>query len=101
MPGHPHDDYGCEGISSCCLACPLIRCRFDDPDGIRGVRNAERYPQVQAYKYSGLPVDDIAVVFDLSPSSVRRIWKLAPNGTGQAVAVYGKLAIATSANGRD
>ena len=33
-------DTGCE-LAPSCLSCPFVRCRYDYPDGIRGLWRAE------------------------------------------------------------
>ena len=35
-----YEDTGCD-LASSCLSCPFVRCRYDYPDGIRGLWRAE------------------------------------------------------------
>ena len=47
-----HDD-GCE-VAPRCLACPLERCRYEEPNGIRTVRVRERAADIRALQREGL-----------------------------------------------
>ena len=64
---------GCADVAECCELCPLERCRYEEPGGIRAIRNAERDPQIIALRAEGMPVDDIAERFRLSRRSVYRV----------------------------
>ena len=67
-----YTDDGCE-VAARCQECPLERCRYEEPGGIRAIRNAERDPQIIALRAEGMPVDDIAERFGLSRRSVYRV----------------------------
>lgn len=72
-------DDGCD-IHSRCLTCPLPRCRYDEPGGLRAMLNAYRDQQVVALRRDGAPVDQIAERYGLSRRTVFRILSSAPNG---------------------
>jgi len=65
-------DDGCD-IHPHCLTCPLPRCRYDEPGGLRAVLNAHRNQQILALRQHGLPVEAIARRFRLSRRTVFRI----------------------------
>ncbi len=65
-------DDGCD-IHSQCLTCPLPRCRYDEPGGLRGMLNAYRDEQIVALRGDGAPVDQIAERYSLSRRTVFRI----------------------------
>ena len=60
-------------VAACCFACPLPQCRYDQPGGVRAIRNADRDPEIVALYRSGLGVDRIAERFNLSRRSVFRV----------------------------
>ncbi len=65
-------DDGCD-IHPQCLTCPLPRCRYDEPGGLRGMLNAYRDQQIVALRGDGAPVDQIAERYSLSRRTVFRI----------------------------
>lgn len=65
-------DDGCD-IHPQCLTCPLPRCRYDEPGGLRGLLNAYRDQQIVALRGDGAPVDQIAERYSLSRRTVFRI----------------------------
>lgn len=65
-------DDGCD-IHPRCLTCPLPRCRYDEPGGLRAMLNAYRDEQVLALRRDGAPVDQIAERYSLSRRTVFRI----------------------------
>jgi len=65
-------DDGCE-IHPHCLSCPLPRCRYDEPGGLRGMINAARDRQIVALRTGGIAVEEIADRFGLSRRTVFRI----------------------------
>jgi hypothetical protein len=65
-------DDGCD-IHPHCLSCPLPRCRYDEPGGVRAMLNSFRDQQIVALKREGTPVDEIAERFRLSRRTVFRI----------------------------
>jgi hypothetical protein len=68
---HYRDD-GCD-MHSRCLTCPLPRCRYDEPGGLRAMLNTYRDQQVVAQRRDGAPVDQIAERYCLSRRTVFRI----------------------------
>ncbi len=68
---HYRDD-GCD-MHSRCLTCPLPRCRYDEPGGLRAMLNTYRDQQVVALRRDGAPVDQIAERYNLSRRTVFRI----------------------------
>ncbi len=65
-------DDGCD-IHTHCLTCPLPRCRYDEPGGVRAMLNAYRDQQIAALRHDGAPVDQIAERYRLSRRTVFRI----------------------------
>jgi hypothetical protein len=72
-------DDGCD-IHPRCLTCPLPRCRYDEPGGLRAMLNAYRDEQVLALRRDGAPVDQIAERYSLSRRTVFRILSSASGG---------------------
>ena len=65
-------DDGCE-IHPHCLTCPLPRCRYDEPGGLKGMLNAARDRQIVRLRTKGTAVEDIADRFGVSRRTVFRI----------------------------
>ncbi len=65
-------DEGCD-IHPRCLTCPLPRCRYDEPGGLRAMLNAYRDQQIAALRQEGAPVDQIAERYSLSRRTVFRV----------------------------
>ena len=76
MPEHvDYRDEGCE-VAPECLACPLPRCRHDDPRGQRREAKDKRNRDLLAVRRDeGLGVQALAKRFGLSRSMVHRILK--------------------------
>ena len=73
LPEHTrYRDDGCD-IHPHCLSCPLPRCRYDEPGGLRALLNEYRGQQMQALRRQGLSVDALALRFRLSRRTVFRI----------------------------
>ncbi len=72
-------DDGCD-IHPHCLTCPLPRCRYDEPGGVRAMLNAYRDEQIVAQRHDGAPVDQIAERYRLSRRTVFRILSSASGG---------------------
>jgi len=66
-----HDD-GCE-IHPHCLTCPLPRCRYDEPGGLKGMLNGLRDREIVALKSRGVAVEEIANTFGVSRRTVFRV----------------------------
>lgn len=65
-------DEGCDLFASC-LTCPLPRCRYDEPGGVRAMLNRERDHQIRALREDpSLSVDGIADRFGVSRRTVFR-----------------------------
>ncbi|MEX0799847.1 MAG: helix-turn-helix domain-containing protein [Dehalococcoidia bacterium] len=76
-------DDGCD-IHPHCLTCPLPRCRYDEPGGLRAMLNAYRDERIVALRRDGAPVDHIAERYSLSRRTVFRILSSAgANGAGE------------------
>lgn len=73
LPEHlDYRDDGCDLFPSC-LSCPLPRCRYDVPGGVRALLNRERDHQMRVLKEdTGLTVDEIAERFQVSRRTVFR-----------------------------
>jgi hypothetical protein len=65
-------DDGCD-IHPNCLTCPLPRCRFDEPGGLRAILNAQRDEEIAELRRKGTPVGDLAGRFGVSRRTVFRI----------------------------
>src|SRR3990172_4204297 len=64
-------DDGCD-IHPMCLTCPLPRCRFEEPGGLRALLNEYRDQQIVELRLQGVPVDDLAGRFGVSRRTVFR-----------------------------
>ena len=65
-------DDGCE-VAPHCLECPLERCRYEAPGGLRGLLNSTvRDPQIIILRAEGASIHTIAKRFGLSRRSVWR-----------------------------
>ncbi len=73
LPEHQeYRDEGCDLFVSC-LRCPLLRCRYDVPGGVRTLLNRERDHQIRMLRdESHLTVDEIAARFMVSRRTVFR-----------------------------
>jgi hypothetical protein len=73
LPEHiEYRDDGCDLFPSC-LSCPLARCRYDVPGGVRALLNQERDHQIRVMRDdAGLTVDEIADRFQVSRRTVFR-----------------------------
>ena len=65
-------DDGCD-VHPQCLSCPLPRCRYDEPGGLRAMLNTYRDQQIVAQRREGAPVEQIAERYSLSRRTVFRI----------------------------
>ena len=68
---HYRDD-GCD-IHPQCLTCPLPRCRYEDPGGLKGMLNGMRDREIVALKSRGVSVEDIADKFQISRRTIFRV----------------------------
>jgi len=67
-----YGDDGCD-YHPACLTCPFAVCRYDAPDGIRGVLNAERDTDLVRLRAQGVSVSGLARRFGISRRTVFRI----------------------------
>ncbi len=65
-------DDGCE-IHPHCLTCPLPRCRYDEPGGLKGMITAARDREIVRLRTKGAAVEHIADRFGVSRRTVFRI----------------------------
>ncbi len=73
LPEHTrYRDDGCE-VNPSCLTCPLPRCRYDEPGGLRGMVNSYRDGQMAEMRDNGVPTEVIADRFSVSRRTVFRI----------------------------
>ena len=74
LPEHQHyRDEGCDLFASC-LACPLARCRYDVPGGIRTNRNGVRDREIRRCRNEELlAINEIAARFEVSRRTVFRV----------------------------
>jgi hypothetical protein len=56
-----------------CLTCPLVRCRYDEPGGVRGALSQERDRSILALRREGRPISLIARRFGVSRRTVFRV----------------------------
>jgi hypothetical protein len=79
---HYRDD-GCE-VSQSCLDCPLPRCRYEEPGGLRALLNEQRDRQIIQLREQGMPVAELADYFGVSRRTVFRvIGSIKPQREGQ------------------
>ncbi len=97
LPEHAqYRDDGCD-IHPHCLTCPLPRCRYDEPGGLRGILIAGRDQDVVRLRLQGVSVDRLAGRFRLSRRTVFRI--LARSDNGEAGSLNGAPTWSRHANG--
>jgi len=86
LPEHiDYRDDGCDLFPSC-LSCPLTRCRYDVPGGVRALLNQERDHQIRVMREeAGLSVDEIADLFEVSRRTVfRALSQFVPPSAGRS-----------------
>lgn len=82
LPEHTrYADTGCS-LHPSCLSCPLERCRYDDPVGIRRLLSDERDRAIVALQRRGRTVGAIARQFGISRRTVFRVLARARAGGG-------------------
>jgi hypothetical protein len=74
LPEHVrYRDEGCDLFESC-LRCPLPRCRYDVPGGVRTLLNRERDREIRRLRReTALSVEEIAARFAVSRRTVFRV----------------------------
>lgn len=65
-------DDGCD-IHPHCLTCPLPRCRYEEPGGLKAMLNGMRDRQIVSLRTRGIPVEEIADRFGVSRRTIFRI----------------------------
>jgi hypothetical protein len=65
-------DDGCD-IHPHCLTCPLPRCRYEEPGGLRALLNEYRDRQIVELRRKGMAVDELAGRFGVSRRTVFRV----------------------------
>ncbi len=87
LPEHAqYRDDGCD-IHPHCLSCPLPRCRYDEPGGLRSILIAGRDQDVVKLRLRGESVDRLAGRFRLSRRTVFRILARSDNGEAESLKV--------------
>ena len=73
LPEHvEYRDRGCDLFPSC-LSCPLPRCRYDEPGGVRAMLNRVRDREIRRMRFDdGVAVNEIARRFQVSRRTVFR-----------------------------
>jgi len=69
-------DDGCD-IHPQCLSCPLPRCRYEEPGGLRALINEHRDRDIVRLRTAGTPVEELADRFRVSRRTVFRILGMA------------------------
>jgi hypothetical protein len=67
-----YKDDGCD-ISESCFNCPLPRCRYEEPGGLRALLNESRDREIVQLRLEGMGVDELAGRFGVSRRTVFRI----------------------------
>jgi hypothetical protein len=65
-------DDGCD-IHDHCLTCPLPRCRYEEPGGLRALLNEQRDRQMDQLRRKGASVNELAGRFGVSRRTVFRV----------------------------
>jgi hypothetical protein len=65
-------DDGCD-ISESCLTCPLPRCRYEEPGGLRALLNESRDREIIQLRLKGVAVEELADRFGISRRTVFRV----------------------------
>jgi len=65
-------DDGCN-ISESCFTCPLPRCRYEEPGGLRALLNEARDREILDLRSRGVSVEHIADRFGVSRRTVFRV----------------------------
>jgi hypothetical protein len=65
-------DDGCD-ISDHCLDCPLPRCRYEEPGGLRALLNESRDREIIQLRLKGVAVEELADRFGISRRTIFRV----------------------------
>ncbi len=79
-------DDGCE-VNPTCLTCPLPRCRYEEPGGLRALLNATRDKQIIQLRLKGTAVAELADQFSVSRRTVFRVLGTNPQGPARSKTV--------------
>jgi hypothetical protein len=72
LPEHTqYQDTGCD-VHPRCLTCPLVRCRYDEPGGVRRLFSDDRDRSIAGLQRDGVSVGVIARRFGVSERTVFR-----------------------------
>jgi transposase-like protein len=74
-------DTGCE-VHPTCLDCPLVRCRYDEPGGVRSLLSADRDRGILMLQAQGLTIESIARRYGVSRRTVFRVLARSRGRTG-------------------
>ncbi|MCH7809098.1 MAG: hypothetical protein IH863_00785 [Chloroflexi bacterium] len=77
-------DNGCD-VHPSCLTCPLPRCRYEEPGGLRALLNKTRDAQIVAQRATGVPVAELATRFGVSR---RTVFRVLGNKTRQPIPIH-------------
>ncbi len=79
LPEHvAYRDQGCDVFPSC-LRCPLPRCRYDEPGGVRAMLNRIRDREIRRLREEHeLAIDELARRFRVSRRTVFRALRQGP-----------------------
>jgi transcriptional regulator of acetoin/glycerol metabolism len=83
LPEHTrYADTGCS-VHPSCLSCPLVRCRYEEPDAGRGALSRVRDEAILgARREESLPIQAVARRFGVSRRTVFRVLAKARDGGG-------------------
>ena len=82
-----YNDKGCDLFPSC-LACPLPRCRYEEPGGAAALMRSGRDASIiQMSEERAMSVDALARMFGLSRRTIFRVLRASrtPEGAGMRV----------------
>jgi hypothetical protein len=65
-------DDGCD-VHPSCLSCPLPRCRYEEPGGLRALLNETRDQEIMMLRAQGVAVGELADRFGVSRRTVFRV----------------------------
>ena len=71
-------DDGCD-VSASCFNCPLPRCRYEEPGGLRAILNAQRDEKMLQLRLKGMGVEELADRFQVSRRTVFRVLNARPD----------------------
>lgn len=73
LPEYTHyRDDGCE-VHPHCLSCPLPRCRYEEPGGLRALLNERRDREIVDLRLRGVSVEELADRFGVSRRTIFRV----------------------------